>query len=104
VSTNETPDRRDGEFQPGAFIAAATWQKARKPFGDDHEYALPGRGELDPEGHDRMVEFIREHGYDGMYRGARFRYLDVNGYTLWLSRAVFPPFDRVLINRRPAVA
>jgi hypothetical protein len=96
---SRTLRRAEGEFSPAEFVKKAAWQEARKPFrGEAHEYAIRGRGEVDPEWHDRMIEHITEHGTPGEYAGTRYRYLDVGDFTLWVSRGIYQPY--AIINRR----
>lgn len=86
-------------FTPEAFIERAGWQAARKPFkGAQHEYAIRGRAEVDPEWHDRMIEFIGEHGTPGKFEGTRYVYLHLDGFALWVSRGIYQPHP--IINRR----
>jgi hypothetical protein len=86
-------------FTPERFIEEAPWQAARRPFrGEAHEYVIRGRGELDPEWHDRMIEFIEENGEPGEFGGTRYVYVRRDGYTLWVSRGIYQPHP--IINRR----
>ena len=95
-------------FTPERFIERAGWQEAARPFRDPHEYTLRGRvsaGVPAPpvEEHDRMIQFIEEHGYREKFEGRRYTYLDVDGFTYWTSRAVFPPYHPIINRRRNAV-
>jgi hypothetical protein len=92
-------------FTPEGFIERAGWQAAARPFRDAHEYTLRGRrsGGVEPppvEEHDRMIQFIEEHGYRETFAGTRYTYLDVDGFTYWTSRAVFPPYFPIINRRR----
>jgi hypothetical protein len=92
VSESET-------FTPEAFIRAAPWQEAARPYADaQHEYSIRDRGDVDPEWHDRMIEFIAANGEPGEFEGRRYVYLDVDGYTLWASRGIYQPHP--IVNRR----
>jgi hypothetical protein len=77
----------------------APWQAARRPFRDEpHEYAIRGRGELDPEQHDAFLQHIEQHGYRESYEGRTYTYLDLDGHTYWASRGIYQPHR--IINRR----
>jgi hypothetical protein len=98
----------EADFRPESFIARAGWQAAAKPFRDPHEYTLRGRvtaGVEPPDvaEHDRFIRHIEEHGHDATFEGTRYRYLDVNGFTYWVSRGIYEP-RHPIINRRPANA
>lgn len=92
-------------FTPERFIERAGWQEAARPFRAAHEYTLRGRtsaGVPPPpaEDHDAMIRHIAEHGYRDTFEGRTYTYLDVNGFTYWTSRAVFPPYHPIVNRRR----
>lgn len=95
---NET--LRPGDFPPESFIARADWQAAARPFRDPHEYAIRGRGEVDPEEHDAMIEFIAANGYREPFEGRTYTYLRLGEFIYWTSRGIYQPHP--IINRRRA--
>jgi hypothetical protein len=97
------------EEEARRFIERAGWQEAVRPFADPHQYTLRGRRsggvEPPPTGeHDRMIQFIEEHGYREMFAGTGYTYLDLDGFTYWASRAVFPPYHPIINRRRSDAA
>jgi hypothetical protein len=86
-------------FTPEAFIERAGWQAVRRPFrGDAHDYAIRGRGEVDPGQHDAFLLYIEEHGYREKFEGRMYTYLALDGHTYWASRGIYQPHP--IINRR----
>ena len=91
-------------FTPEAFIAAAGWQAAARPFRDAHEYTLRGRvtAGVEPppvEEHDAMIEHIGANGEPGEFEGTRYVYFEHGGHVYWVSRGVYEP-RHPIINRR----
>jgi hypothetical protein len=106
---SENLRRSEGEYSPAAFIARAGWQDARRPFREAHQYTLRGRVSAGvppppPEWHDAFIRHIEEHGYREKFEGRWYAYLRVGEFVYWPSRAVFPPFDQRIVNRRRADA
>ena len=90
-------------FRPERFIAAAGWQTATTVPEHPHQYTIRGKtiaGVEPPDvaEHDRMIEHIAEHGYQGRFQGRAYTYVDVDGHTYWASRGIYQPHP--IINRR----
>lgn len=80
------------------LIAVCRWTYAKTVPEAPHEYCL--RAWLSPEGQAELDWFVRliwQHGYDGLFLGQRWRYLDVDGHKYWTSMTT----DRTgqIINR-----
>lgn len=63
------------------FVAKTTWTFARSMPGIPHEYTL--RERCVKEEFEKVVMYIRKHGYPAKFGKRTFTYLDVNGYKYW---------------------
>jgi hypothetical protein len=53
-----------------------------------HQYLARGRQALPVAWHDWFVEQIRRHGHRGKFGGARFTYMELDGWKYWAIGAV----------------
>lgn len=61
-----------------------------------HEYTLRKRAP-DRSRFEWFVLFTREHGYERLFQGRRYRYFDLDGWSYWTMGA--PLSQTILINR-----
>jgi hypothetical protein len=93
------PVSESERFTPEAFIAAAGWQAAARPFRDAHEYTRRGRvtAGVEPppvEEHDAMIEHIGANGEPGEFEGIR----TLVPITFASSNTVTPAASALLAN------
>jgi hypothetical protein len=82
-----------------AFVARARWQAAKAPArGVAHEYSLDEWN--DQAEFEAFKRLVAEHGYRERWAdGHRYAYLNLDGYRLWFTPAVFGP--GWIVNRQP---
>lgn len=64
------------------FAAAHEWRVAKTMPQYPHAYLHRANARDDDE-YIEVIEFIRTHGYDAMWQGTMFRYLDFDGMCYW---------------------
>ena len=79
-----------------SFVAKCSWVDTRSG-GELHQYTF--RTEFDELEFLRMAEFIRQYGYDGMYHGMLWRYLDFDGLFYFTCGAGLRTTS--VLNRKP---
>ena len=79
-----------------AYVAAVRWQFAKTMPHDPHEYTVRKWG--DPEEFEAAVVFIREQGYDDLYKRRWYRAYDLDGWKYWTMGA--PVGQTTIINRK----
>lgn len=77
-------------------LAEHRWIYAKTMPENPHEYTL--REDWDEDLFVRVVEYIREHGYESWYRKRRYIYLDAGEHFYWTMGA--PIAVTILINRK----
>jgi hypothetical protein len=70
-------------------VATAGWQFAATMPEIPHEYTVRGKrtAGIEPpsvEMHDAFAAHIREHGYQGMFYGRMYVYLELDGFKYWV--------------------
>jgi hypothetical protein len=80
-------------------VKAQRWTFAKSMPTIPHEYTLRQRWVNGPDGmsFDHAVLAIRIHGYQEMWRGRRFTYLDIDGWKYWTMGSPVP--ETRVINR-----
>ena len=87
-------------YDPRHFIANARWRFAKTMPDNPHWYAVErdeeraGRGDALRA----FVAFLKDTGTDAKYGGHRYRYVEVDGFTYWLTWA---KGARYIVNRKP---
>jgi len=79
-----------------AFVAKCSWVDTRNG-GELHQYTF--RTGFDELEFLRVAEFIRQYGYDGMYHGILWRYLDLDGLFYFTCGAGLR--TTYVLNRKP---
>jgi hypothetical protein len=79
-----------------AFVAKCSWVDTRCG-GELHQYTF--RTGFDELEFLRVAEFIRQYGYDGMYLGKLWRYLDLDGLFYFTCGAELRTTS--ILNRKP---
>jgi hypothetical protein len=79
-----------------AFVAKCSWVDTRSG-GELHQYTF--RTGFDELEFLRVAEFIRQYGYDGMYHGMLWRYLDLDGLFYFTCGAGLR--TTYVLNRKP---
>jgi len=77
------------------FIASVLWTYAKTMPDWPHEYIV--RERVDEEMFIRLVEHIRNHGYEGKFFSRPITYFDHDGMTYWTMGA---PLDETMIVNR----
>ncbi len=78
------------------FIRASRWRFAKSMPDTPHEYTLR-RWARDEKLFERMVLYIRQHGYQQEFQGRKYTYLDIDDHAYWTMGS---PLERtILINR-----
>lgn len=80
----------------GVYIDTVRWQFAKTMPENPHEYTLKKWG--NPEMFDRVVMYIREHGYDDWFKGRKYIALNVGEHKYWTMGASLD--QTILINRK----
>ena len=79
------------------FIQSSQWRFAKTMPQWPHEYVVREWRPDQEQVFERLVGFIRTHGYDAEFGGATYRYLEVDGWKYWTMGA--PPNETTVINR-----
>jgi hypothetical protein len=82
------------------FIRTSPWTFARTMPEIPHEYTLR-KNAPDEKLFERVVLYIREAGYEGIFGSATYTYLNIDGWKYWTMGA--PLKDTTLINRAKKV-
>lgn len=78
-----------------AFIDTTRWTFARTMPEWPHEYIV--RDQVDEQLFIRLVQHIRQHGYQGAFYHQILTYFDDRGWTFWTMGA--PLEETTIINR-----
>ena len=79
------------------FVANSEWTFAKTMPKWPHEYIV--RERVDEDSFIRLVQHIREHGYEGRFYHRKITYFDEDGMTYWTMGA--PINETTIINRCP---
>ena len=77
------------------FVDSEAWAFAKTMPEWPHEYVV--RDRVDEDIFVRLVQHIREHGYEGRFYRKRFTYFDDRGMVYWTMGA--PLEETIIINR-----
>ncbi len=78
-----------------AFIASSHWTFAKTMPQWPHEYIV--RGQVDEQLFVKLVQHIRENGYEGKFYRKLITYYDADGMVYWTMGA--PLEETTIINR-----
>lgn len=85
------------ELELLTWQAVCRWHFAESMPQNPHWYTL--RKNQDDGMFNRVIEHMREFGYDGYFQGAKYRYYNIGHHYYWTMGA--PINDTILINRKP---
>lgn len=89
-----------------ALLSAARWIFAKTMPDNPHDYTL--RKDWNDDDFVFVVQYIRQHGYQGKFGGRTYTYLDAGGHYHWTMGAPINKDDgtpcTILINRKPGSA
>ena len=80
-----------------AFVDQEAWTFAKTMPKWPHEYIV--RDRVDRDLFIRLVQHIREHGYEGQFYSRSITYFDEDGMTYWTMGE--PVDETIIINRCP---
>lgn len=89
------------DFDPAVFVDRHQWILAKTMADIPHEYVVRGKNGCTPEDWDRMLEYIKEHGYWARWSppGGRVTltniYLEVGDHKYWCN---YPVINRELLE------
>lgn len=83
-----------------AFVEARRWRFAATMPENPHEYTVRKwcPDPPDQEAFEQFVKAIRFHGTDEMWKGYKYRYLDLDGFHYWTMGS--PVSETIIINRK----
>ena len=105
-ASRETQPREFERFDPVAFVEGNVWTFAKTMSQIPHEYVVRGKKGCDAESWDRMLDYIRDHGYWARWSppGGRVTlqniYLELGDYKYWCN---YPVINRELLAKSRTV-